>query len=89
MYLDHIDGLSHRYASCKQTCLDQNPQLKKDIENRQNASKKEYFDPMGTDVCLKECRQVFYYVTKKMNSYFVEDKGFYIEGAQSAEESVS
>ena len=43
---------------------------------------------MSTDPCLKECRHVFYYVTKKVNKYFVDDKGFYIEGACEAENNL-
>ena len=44
---------------------------------------------MATDPCLKDCRSTFYYVTKKLNNYFIEDKGFYIEGASEGEMSIT
>ena len=38
-----------------------------------------YFDPMTSDPCLSECRAQFYFIFKRMNSYFAEDLGFYVE----------
>ena len=55
-------------------------QTLKEIEKEKEAGQSDrYFDPMASDPCLSECRAQFYFVFKKVNNYFVNDNGFYVE----------
>ena len=79
IYLDQMSGLGTRYLSCKELCYDNNPKVKKQIEDMKLKTKTEYFDPHNTDPCLKECKNTFFFVAKRLNRYLIDDKGFYKE----------
>ena len=83
LYLDTISSLTQRYANCKKVCLDSNPELVKELQDMEDETKAgqrtRYFDPMQSDACLSECRAQFYFVFKRVNQYFAEENGFYIE----------
>ena len=83
IYLDQVGGVASRYALCKQECFDNNPKLLEQITDREErkANSQDYFDPLNTDACMRDCRAKFYHITKKVNNYFIEDKGFYVESA--------
>ena len=36
---------------------------------------------MSSDPCLTECRTQFYFVYRRLNKYFADDYGFYIENS--------
>ena len=85
LYLDTVSSVNNRYAICKKSCLDSNDELRKeiaDIEDEKKAGQRtRYFDPMTSDSCLSECRAQFYFVFKRVNRYFGEENGFYVESA--------
>ena len=83
LYFDTTSHLGSLYGFCKDECLSNNKQLKKDVEEHadKDSKKSKYFDPMTGDPCLSQCRSQFYFMYKRMNNYFSEDKGFYIESA--------
>eukprot|EP00347_Sterkiella_histriomuscorum_P009691 403340249 len=83
-YLDVVSSLGTRYDACKSQCYIDDPQLKKDIQKRDddNKNKSEYFHPMSYNFCLRDCRDTFYYSFKRTSKYFIEDHGFYIESSK-------
>ena len=85
LYLDTVSSLTQRYVTCKQSCLDKNPDLVKELNDIADETKAgqrtRYFDPMQSDACLSECRAQFYFVFKRINQYFTEENGFYIESS--------
>ena len=87
LYLDTISALTQRYSLCKQDCLDQNSQLRQDLSDMEDDAKAgqrtRYFDPMTSDPCLSQCRAQFYFLFKRINVYFGEDHGFYVESASN------
>ena len=57
-YLDTVSGLGSRYNHCKANCLEENPDLQKELQKiLENPNKSsEYFNPLSTDNCMQECR---------------------------------
>ena len=84
MYFMQIEGLQRRYTVCKDQCLAKNKALREQLEAKQGDDRSSYFDPMASDPCMKECRNIFYHVNRHMNRYFIEDKGFQIENVDVA-----
>ena len=86
LYLDSVSALTSRYAFCKHNCLDKNAELRKDLadmaDEQKAGQRTRYFDPMTSDPCLSTCRAQFYFVYKRMNQYFTEENGFYLESAK-------
>ena len=60
LYLDSVHALSQYYAVCKEECLANNDQLRKDIEDLNRAKREgqrtKYFNPHSSDKCLSACR---------------------------------
>ena len=83
LYLDSVSALTARYSHCKATCLETNHELRKELadqeENKKAGQRTKYFDPMTSDPCLSGCRAQFYYVFKRVNQYFEDESGFYLE----------
>lgn len=83
LYLDSVSALTQRYATCKASCIEENATLRQelaDIEDEAKAGQKtRYFDPMTSDPCLSQCRAQFYFIFKRVNQYFGEENGFYVE----------
>ena len=87
LYLDTFSVLKSKYGTCKQGCLQGNPRLiqeLKEVEKERDAGQSaRYFDPQASDPCLTECRAQFYFVFRKVNEYYVKDRGFYVEQASA------
>lgn len=83
LYLDSVQALSKHYDICKIDCIAKNNVLKADIEDlkreRNESHKTRYFDPHSSDKCLSQCRAQFYFVFKRVNKYYLEDFGLYVE----------
>lgn len=83
LYLDSVSALTSRYAHCKSLCLEKNVELRKDLadmaDEQKAGQRTRYFDPMTSDPCMSGCRAQFYFVFKRVNQYFTEESGFYIE----------
>ena len=50
----------------------------KEERKERKGNSEDYFDPLNTDPCMRDCRSKFYHVFKRVNYYFINDKGFYI-----------
>ena len=86
LYLDSVSALTARYAHCKEGCLEKNAELRKEIadmeDERKAGQRTRYFDPMTSDPCMSGCRAQFYFVYRRLNNYFGEENGFYIESTK-------
>ena len=50
----------------------------KKVKDQHEKDRSEYFDPMISDPCMKQCRKITYFTLQRVSNFIEQDMGLYI-----------